>query len=330
MKKLTTLSVLLLGVMAVSTTLTACSCEHEWKEATCMEAKTCKLCGETEGEALGHEFEEATCVLPEICSVCEAEGNPAKGHDWNEATCTEEKVCKVCEEVDGVALGHAWTSATCTEPKTCNRCNATTGTTISHTVENWEIIAPATCSAEGTKTGICSVCNGTINETVEKTEHTLGEWTVTKNATADESGEKIQKCIVCTEVINTEAYSLSKDEKKQLYKNECQKYSYKEISRNPSNYEGKKAVFTGEVIQVIRENIYGVTVYNLRVNVTRGRYTYSDTVYVTYYALEDEGYILEDDIITMYGELDGEKTYETIFGASVTIPAFSAEYIDVK
>ena len=32
----------------------ACGCSHEWAEATCTSPKTCSLCGETEGEALGH------------------------------------------------------------------------------------------------------------------------------------------------------------------------------------------------------------------------------------------------------------------------------------
>lgn len=36
--------------------LSACSCKHEWAEATCTEPKTCTKCGETEGEALGHDW----------------------------------------------------------------------------------------------------------------------------------------------------------------------------------------------------------------------------------------------------------------------------------
>lgn len=31
-----------------------CSCNHEWKEATCTEPKICEKCDKTEGEALGH------------------------------------------------------------------------------------------------------------------------------------------------------------------------------------------------------------------------------------------------------------------------------------
>ena len=33
--------------------------EHSWTEATCTMPKTCTVCGETEGEALGHQWSEA-------------------------------------------------------------------------------------------------------------------------------------------------------------------------------------------------------------------------------------------------------------------------------
>ena len=33
-------------------------CEHDWKDATCKEPKTCSVCGETEGKELGHSFGE--------------------------------------------------------------------------------------------------------------------------------------------------------------------------------------------------------------------------------------------------------------------------------
>jgi len=42
-------------------------CEHEWIDATCTAPKTCSLCGETEGEALGHTYVDG------ICSACGAE-----------------------------------------------------------------------------------------------------------------------------------------------------------------------------------------------------------------------------------------------------------------
>lgn len=96
-------------VTILSFCLTACACEHEWKEATCTAPKTCTLCQEVEGDALGHK--------------------------WKEATCTEAKTCETCNETEGSSLGHAFgdeemvnpdfVSATATFVKTCNTCKET-------------------------------------------------------------------------------------------------------------------------------------------------------------------------------------------------------------
>lgn len=70
--------------------------------------------------------------------------------------------------------------------------------------------------------------------------------------------------------------------------------------------------------------------YTLRVNITQGTYTWSDTILVSYTKQDsNEARILEDDIITMYGTLAGTYTYESVMGASVTVPLFFAEYIDL-
>ena len=42
----------------IANELSACSCRHEWTDATCTEPKVCSKCGETEGDALGHSWGE--------------------------------------------------------------------------------------------------------------------------------------------------------------------------------------------------------------------------------------------------------------------------------
>lgn len=119
----------------------------------------------------------------------------------------------------------------------------------------------------------------------------------------------------------------AKKEKKD-YIASCKTYKYKDIARNPDKYEGKKAKFKGKVVQVLEGDYYTV----LRVNVTKGKYgIYSDTVYVIYTPKSaKESRILEDDIVTLYGELAGIETYETVMGASVSIPKMYAKYITIN
>lgn len=114
MKKL--IAVVILVILCVSV-LSGCGCEHDWKEATCTEAKSCSLCGETEGE-------------------------PA-GHGWNEATCTEPKTCSACSLTEGEALGHSWVDATYEAPKTCSVCGLTEGDPLEDTSAADEFFASA-------------------------------------------------------------------------------------------------------------------------------------------------------------------------------------------
>ena len=74
---------------------------HNWKDATCTSAKTCKTCGATSGNALGHSWKAATCSTPKTCSVCGATSGYALGHDWTAGNCYAPKTCKVCGVKDG-------------------------------------------------------------------------------------------------------------------------------------------------------------------------------------------------------------------------------------
>lgn len=111
----------------------------------------------------------------------------------------------------------------------------------------------------------------------------------------------------------------------------CKSYTYEEIARNPEKYDGEYAKFTGEIVQIMEDAGSSYTEYTLRVNVTKGEYGfYSDTVYVLYSAEKGESRLLEGDIITMYGCLDGTTTYTSIFGQSITIPKFKAMLVEIK
>ena len=112
------------------------------------------------------------------------------------------------------------------------------------------------------------------------------------------------------------------------YKAKCKSYSFEELARNPSSMRGTYVKLKGEVVQVIRG--YGNDIA-LRVNITRwGTYSdyYKDTVYVNYTLPSDGNKILEDDIITIYGQADGEKSYTSTLGATITLPEIDAKYIE--
>ena len=74
---------------------------HSWVDADCDTAKTCSVCGETEGEALGHTWEENACS---VCGL--TEGSATGNHVWENATCQKPKHCSVCGLEEGIKKPH--------------------------------------------------------------------------------------------------------------------------------------------------------------------------------------------------------------------------------
>ena len=164
---------------------------------------------------------------------------------------------------------------------------------------------------------------------------TSGDWVYFSDSYIEESGEEAEQTYERLKAEGDKLRAADKKAEKEKAKKakkdylaSCKTYKYKDIARNPDKYEGKNAKFKGKVVQVMEGDYYTV----LRVNVTKGKYgIYSDTVYVIYIPKDSkESRILEDDIVTLYGELGGIETYETVMGASVSIPKMYAKYITIN
>lgn len=111
------------------------------------------------------------------------------------------------------------------------------------------------------------------------------------------------------------------------YKSACEEVTYKELAKNADKYEGKKLKFTGQVQQVAYDSESGESEY--LVAVTKDEYDfYDDNIYL-YYNVGSKEKIIEEDIIAIYGEGSGEKSYTSVLGASITVPAVTAVYVDV-
>lgn len=248
-------------------------------------------------------------------------------HDWEPATCTEPETCVICGETRGVKLGHEWSAATCTLPMTCKRCDQKSGSPLGHKVEEWTVVEESTCITPGSKKGVCTVCEEEVTEELPLKEHTPGEWEIVVEATESLDGERVKKCTVCGEVIEEESFSLTPAQIKDNFIKSCQSYSFKDLARNANSLKGKRIKGQGEVVQVLSSGNY----YEMRVNVTRGSYgIWTDTVYVTYFKNDDAPNIIEDDVITFYGEIEGTTSYESVLGATITLPDIAAEYIDIN
>ena len=200
--------------------LSGCGHTHNWSEANCTTPKTCKECGQTEGEALGHSWSDATCTTAKTCSRCGMTDGEPLGHEWNDATCTEAKICSRCGASDGEPLGHTWGEATCTEPKTCSRCGATEGEALGHDTPDLSCTDAAICTRCGieipalghdwveatcTEPKTCSRCGATEGDSLG---HTSAE-PVKENITAatctdDGQYDEVVYCSLCHEELSRE------------------------------------------------------------------------------------------------------------------------------
>jgi uncharacterized membrane protein YcgQ (UPF0703/DUF1980 family) len=102
--------------------------------------------------------------------------------------------------------------------------------------------------------------------------------------------------------------------------------TYNDIAREPDKYKGVKIEFEGKVAQV-QESGSDVI---LRVNITPEEYgIYKDTIWVNYTNSSDKRKILEDDIVDIWGVLNGTKTYTAILGNKITIPKVDTRSIEI-
>lgn len=101
------------------------------------------------------------------------------------------------------------------------------------------------------------------------------------------------------------------------------KFDYTSVARYPSEYKGTKVKIVGRVIQVLGDRTSG---FDLRV-ATRG--SYGNVVYITTKGGHAAN-ILEKDRITFYCVMQGDYTYRSTMGQSITLPLAKADFYDTK
>ncbi len=183
MKKLT---FILLSILMI-VTFVACGdkeCEHAYDNACDI---NCNECGEE--RTVTHDWEAADCVTAKTCKVCGATDGKALGHKpaEDDGDCTTEVKCSVCGEVTTAAkaehIAHA-DDGDCTTPATCTACDQIVVEAKSHDFSgDWE-------SDENQHWHVCQ--NEGCNVAETKGNH---------QATDDGNCTTAQKCTVCDEVV---------------------------------------------------------------------------------------------------------------------------------
>lgn len=113
------------------------------------------------------------------------------------------------------------------------------------------------------------------------------------------------------------------------YKASCKEIAYKDLARSTDKYKGTKIRFTGQIQQVVYDSKEGESEY--LISVTKDEFdSWDDNVYVYFDASGSDSKYIEEDIVTFYGEASGEEEYTSVLGDSITIPAITAAYMELK
>ena len=182
----------------------------------------CQLCSDSytanEVEATGHSWnQEQTCENGRVCTACDA-SEEALGHSYAQisssaATCTAAASttykCATCEheytETTGEALGHNISGAKVEREDAlgdciyvqiykCKTCNAEVkGDEVERHTHVASITTAATCCTDGEKTLVCSACQDTKTEVIEKNA-TGHNWQT--GAVVD--GKRTDTCLNCS------------------------------------------------------------------------------------------------------------------------------------
>lgn len=158
-----------------------------------------------------------------------------------------------------------------------------------------------------------------------------------RNGNSSKDTDNKETTTVSTSAVETTTVQPTTKAKKKVsakaYKNNCKTLSFKDLSRNPDKHKGEKLKYTGKVIQVQEDEHWldDKTTVDLRINVTKDEYgLWDDTIYATVELPKNADRILEDDIITIWGECDGKYSYTSVLGSDVTLPKINIEYYSVK
>ena len=99
-------------------------------------------------------------------------------------------------------------------------------------------------------------------------------------------------------------------------------FDYSEAVENPDEHMGDKVAVSGTVVQVIPT---AGTAIQVRLATSQ----YSDIVFVTIDF--DLGYnLMDNDKLTIYGTLNGLKTYESVLRETISIPSIIAEEVELQ
>lgn len=162
---------------------------------------------------------------------------------------------------------------------------------------------------------------GTKKTEEAKTEAKLAKAEQKKELTAEEKAAAEQAAAEKAAAEKAAAEKAAKEEEERIgYETGI---TYDQLARTPDDFKGKKAKFTGKVLQVMEGQ--GETQLRIAVNGD-----YDKVLYIAYKSDILNSRVLEKDNVTVKGKSAGIFTYKSTMGGEISIPAMLVEKIDIN
>lgn len=142
---------------------------------------------------------------------------------------------------------------------------------------------------------------------------------------ADQATAKIEEQKEAERKAEEEKRKAEEEEKRRQEEEEAKGYetgiTYEQLARTPDEFEGKKVKFSGKVLQVIYQD--EIAMVRLAVNSD-----YNQVLYCVFASDLTSSRILDDDMITVYGNSNGLYSYTSVMNQSIEIPSVLVLKID--
>jgi hypothetical protein len=111
-------------------------------------------------------------------------------------------------------------------------------------------------------------------------------------------------------------------QKEANYKATATTPDYDQLAKRPDRFKGDKVKFRGQIFQIQEDEGGGWMLLSVT---DEGYGFWDDNIYVEY---DRSIRSAEDDVMTVYGPITGEETYETQIGGETFVPKMTAKYIE--
>ncbi len=137
--------------------------------------------------------------------------------------------------------------------------------------------------------------------------------------------------LACIMLVGCDSGDFAPEISEGAYKAQCRQMDYKELFRYPDKYKGTKVMVKVRVAQIVSANFSGSRKAWRAYTDNSGYGFYTDD---EYYMLDKRGgdavKILEDDIITVYGEFTGlEEITRALTSTTDELPRIEVKYADL-